>query len=265
MVQSAPRKAKRAAASEKKAGRLRTDGADHRQNLDQVGPRLRAAREARGMSLREMARRINVSASFVSQVETGKASPSVGTLYSFVNQLGLSLDEVMSDDMDHASATTMVPTQSDGETSLFDVPWASLPSAAWPQIDSPLQRSVGRPTIKLAGVTWERLTREDDPLVDFLYVSYSPGSASCSEDNMMRHGGREYGYVISGHIDVQVGFEHYTLGPGDSLHFDSTILHRLSNPYDETCVALWVVVARKGDNRVTTPSGPPFNHLPGRM
>ena len=42
-----------------------------------------------------MARRVGVSASLISQVELGKASPSVGTLYAIVNQLGLSLDELL--------------------------------------------------------------------------------------------------------------------------------------------------------------------------
>jgi transcriptional regulator with XRE-family HTH domain len=240
----------------------RTNGSERRQTLDQVGPRLREAREARGLSLREIARRINVSPSFVSQVETGKASPSVGTLYSLVNELGLSLDEVMSEDADDATVPSPPMAPLHGSSGL-DVPWETPTPAMWPRIEAPLQRAKGRPTIKLSGVTWERLTHEDDPFVDFLRVSYSPGSASCSEDKLMRHGGREYGHVISGRIDVQVGFELHKLGPGDSLHFDSTTPHRLANPYDEPCVAVWVVVARKGDDRITTPLDPDSNHLPG--
>ncbi len=45
--------------------------------------------------MRELARRVGVSASLISQVELGKASPSVGTLYAIVNELGLSLDELL--------------------------------------------------------------------------------------------------------------------------------------------------------------------------
>ncbi len=58
---------------------------------------IRAVREDRGLSLREVARRIGVSPSFVSQVETGKANPSVGTLYSLVGVLGTSLDDLIGD------------------------------------------------------------------------------------------------------------------------------------------------------------------------
>ena len=61
---------------------------------DELGRRLRAVRAARGMSLRAVAKLIDVSPSFVSQVELGKASPSVGTLYALVTALGLSLDDL---------------------------------------------------------------------------------------------------------------------------------------------------------------------------
>ena len=58
----------------------------------QLGQAIRSARERRGISLRELARRVNVSPSFVSQVELGKANPSVGTLYTLVTVLGTTLE-----------------------------------------------------------------------------------------------------------------------------------------------------------------------------
>ena len=63
-----------------------------------LGPAVRAAREARGLSLRELARRLDVSPSFVSQVEHGKANPSVGTLYALVTVLGTTLDDLIGDE-----------------------------------------------------------------------------------------------------------------------------------------------------------------------
>src|SRR5476649_573203 len=59
-----------------------------------VGAQLRERRFAVGMSLRELARRIDVSPSLVSQIETGKIQPSVRTLIAIVSELGLSLDEI---------------------------------------------------------------------------------------------------------------------------------------------------------------------------
>ena len=59
-----------------------------------VGAQLRERRFAVGMSLRELARRIDVSPSLVSQIETGKIQPSVRTLIAIVSELGLSVDHI---------------------------------------------------------------------------------------------------------------------------------------------------------------------------
>jgi transcriptional regulator with XRE-family HTH domain len=203
----------------------------------QMGAALRAVREQRGLSLREVARRVGVSPSFVSQVETGKANPSVGTLYALVGVLGTSLDDLMGD------ATVVEEGRS---------PVSKPPTEVWPPVEVPLQKAAGRKRLEMTGVVWERLTHDHDPFVDFLHVEYAPGSESCAPEELMRHGGREYGHVLSGRLDVQIGFEAYTVGAGDSIHFDSTTPHRLANTYDEPCTAIWFVIARSADDR---PSG----------
>ena len=63
-----------------------------------IGRRVRAERERRGMSLRELARRVGVSPSLISQIETGKAQPSVGTLYSLTRALRMSVDQLFAGD-----------------------------------------------------------------------------------------------------------------------------------------------------------------------
>ena len=109
-----------------------------------------------------------------------------------------------------------------------------------------LQRADERPELLMGRVRWERLTPSDDPVVEFLRVTYPPGTESCRPDNLMHHGGKEYIHILSGQLEVQVAFARQTMQPGDSLNFDSSIPHRLSNPYDEACVALWFVVGRQG-------------------
>src|SRR2546423_3706375 len=63
-----------------------------------LGKRLRQERDGLGLSLRELARRLDVSPSLVSQIETGKVQPSVRTLYAMVSELGVSLDDVFPPD-----------------------------------------------------------------------------------------------------------------------------------------------------------------------
>ena len=63
-----------------------------------VGARLRERRLERGITLRQFARDIDVSASFISQLETGKAQPSVATFYSICAALDISIDELFNYD-----------------------------------------------------------------------------------------------------------------------------------------------------------------------
>ena len=60
-----------------------------------LGPRLRAAREERQWSVRELARRIGCSASLVSQIERSVSVPSVGVRYTLATELGISLDHMV--------------------------------------------------------------------------------------------------------------------------------------------------------------------------
>lgn len=213
-----------------------------------IGPNVRAAREARGMSLRELASRIGVSPSFISQLERNKVNASVGTLYALVDGLGLSIDELMSNGRSEPSFSRPSETQARSRST----------------IEKPFQSADSRARIQFPGVIWERLTQAADPYVDFLHVEYGPGSASCPADDMMRHGGHEYGVVLEGELHVQIGFESYVVAPGDSVTFDSMTPHRLSNPGGDTCRAIWVVVGRRDDDRADAlppPTGS-VTHLP---
>jgi transcriptional regulator with XRE-family HTH domain len=59
---------------------------------------MKAASLSAGVSLRELGSRAGVSASLLVQIETGKAGPSVTTLYALVGELGLSLDQLVASD-----------------------------------------------------------------------------------------------------------------------------------------------------------------------
>jgi DNA-binding XRE family transcriptional regulator len=195
-----------------------------------VGANLRAHRKRLGMSAKSLARAVRVSPSLISQIENGKANPSVGTLYAIVNVLGLSLDAVFQE----GNAT---PRSGGG-------------AGAAQQTGGPVLRSKDRPVVNHAsGVRWERLTPTPDPDVDFLYVVYAVGGASSPADEPMRHAGREYGLLLSGRLGAMVGAATYELEPGDSIVLDSTDAHRFWTIGDEPSVVAWTVVGRAGDPR----------------
>ena len=125
-----------------------------------VGSRLRRERERRKISLRELARRVGVSPSLVSQIELDRVNPSVSTLYALVTELGMTMGDVFGD-------TTR---QTRG---LVDAG----------RDDGLVARPGARRVVNLAsGVRWERLTPHSDPEVEFLSVVYPVGAESCPED-----------------------------------------------------------------------------------
>jgi transcriptional regulator with XRE-family HTH domain len=191
-----------------------------------LGEHLRAARRAHGLSLRALADRLGVSPSLISQVETGRARPSVSTLYAIASELDISLDEILFEDRRRGQT---------GEAR----PLSQSPAGG------PLQRSHERKAIRLAsGVVWERLTTTTVPEVEFLAVTYEPGGASSPANEYQRHAGQEWGYVLTGRLGVTIGFEEYVLGPGDSIAIDSAIPHRLYNVGEEPVHGIWFVLGR---------------------
>ena len=197
-----------------------------------VGERIRDARERSGMSVRELARRIDVSASHVSQVERGLASFSVRALYNVVSILGISMDSLFESDSEpstgpNAAIAEMAATAQPGPLDEAGI----------------VQRGTLRPAIQLdSGPRWERLTPKAEVGVEFIQVVYEPNPGGTPPEDYIRHAGREYGVIISGVLNVQVGFGEATLYPGDSIAFDCSIPHRFWNEGSERVVAVWFVM-----------------------
>ncbi len=203
-----------------------------RAKASNIGPKLRQAREHKNMSVRGLARYVGVSPSLVSQIERGRVMPSVGTLYSIANELGLVVDDLF---------TGAQPRSRKSERT----------DMAVADVVNPVLKAGQRKIIKLAdGVRWERLTPTPDKDVEFLVVVYDVGAESCPKDALIRHGGKEYAYILNGHLGIKIGFEEFELGPGDSIAFDAQMPHRLWTVGKEPAEALWVVLNRHGDSRV---------------
>jgi transcriptional regulator with XRE-family HTH domain len=203
-----------------------------------LGGRLRAERLRQGMSLREMARRLGMSASALSQIETGKAQPSVSKLFDIVNLLSTSLDGLLAGDPGHARGAR--PRGGEGIQEQ-----AALSRAPQAEGFLSFQRCDEHDVVELdSGVQWRRLTAGSLPGVEFLHVTYFPGGCSSSEGAFMRHAGQEFGYLLSGVLEVEVGFDAYQLEPGAAISFPATTPHRLSNPGTEPACAIWLVLGR---------------------
>ena len=122
----------------------------------QLGARIRTLRKEAGLTVRGLAARVDLSPSLISQIERGRATPSVGTLFSIATTLGLSIADLFAD-----PATPAAPATSRTE---------------------PVDRHEEREAIALdGGVRWGRLASAL-PEVEFVYLTYPVGAASCPED-----------------------------------------------------------------------------------
>lgn len=208
---------------------------------------IKLARQQAGLSLRELGRRIGVSASLLSQIEQGKSEPSVSTLYALVNELGVSLDRLLGRAAAIESATDAAV---DGST----------PSTRSAIRYGPVVRPAGRARLEMdSGVLWEQLTRGADPNVDNLLVTYGPGGKSSSSGKLMTHSGVEYAYLIEGELTLRLGFESYVVKAGDSLCFDAAMPHMYINETRHPAKGVWFVLGRNNGSHAPPPELPEPN------
>jgi mannose-6-phosphate isomerase-like protein (cupin superfamily) len=69
--------------------------------------------------------------------------------------------------------------------------------------------------------------------MSIMHERYEAGADTGAD--MLRHQGEEGGVVVRGQIELTVGGESRTLGPGDAYYFSSSIPHRFRNPNSEPC------------------------------
>lgn len=190
-----------------------------------LGARIREIRVERGVGVRQLGRAIDCSASLISQIELGKVTPSVSTLYAL-------------------SAALDVPIESffvkEGVTRDAQLEGTAVYERAF------VQRAENRLSINLErGVRWELLTPVPEDNVEFMEVFFDVGGGNISGP-LTRHDGREYALVGEGTLGIQIGFEEYRLKAGDSLAFESTVPHRIWNLGGTRVRAVWLVLGRVG-------------------
>jgi transcriptional regulator with XRE-family HTH domain/mannose-6-phosphate isomerase-like protein (cupin superfamily) len=243
-------------------------GTPERDPSANLAARIRQARLHAGITVRELARRLGVSASFVSQLENGKSQPSVSTLYALAHCLGESIDRLFLD-QDGATPPGRVPTGPatdppapavhaagvDGlqpaERGRVSRNQPGFPAVAWGDDPSGPHDRVAVTTpghrarlLMGGGVVWEQLVPKTDHL-DFMEILYPPSSSSTVDGRMLRHDNYEYGYLLEGELEVTVGFEVLTLRAGEAIGFDSTVPHLFRNRRSVPARGIWVVHHRQ--------------------
>lgn len=209
-----------------------------------IGAKFRAARLQQNMSLRELASKADVSPSLLSQIENGRANPSVMTLYNVAGALSVSVTYFFPDLEDKPQPSPILRTDTTASELRADYEDA-FDGLETPAKQSPVITPLSRLAIELkGGVRWERLTASEEEAIQFLEIQYQPGASSGS--TMSHHSGREFGLILSGTLKLELGFKHHILTAGDSIIFDSVTPHRLSNEGTDVMRAVWILMNRDG-------------------
>lgn len=175
-----------------------------------VGVNIKRLREERGLTLRALAKELDVSASFLPQVETGKASPSISTLKTIADNL-------------HTTVGKLI-----GESDVVDR------NPIVTEKDRKYLEQVGQGT-HIYLLTNQDPNKQMEPLLFKLDKSADSGNA------LYKHFGQEFVLVIKGAIEITLNETSYVLNKGDSIYFNSNVPHAFKNIGKDKAEAVWVV------------------------
>jgi transcriptional regulator with XRE-family HTH domain len=155
-----------------------------------------------------VAEHAGVTPSLISQLERGKANPSLSVLNRIANGLEVSVASLL--DGDEAQADR-----------------------------SPVLHKRNRKTLITVGnARHQLLSQHCDLNCEFILNEWAPGASAGSGE--VRHEGVECGLLLEGQLKVVLGQKTYMLEAGDSITFRSTTPHQISNPGQKTAVTVWV-------------------------
>jgi transcriptional regulator with XRE-family HTH domain len=180
-----------------------------------VGARVKALREASGLSLRDLAERSGVSAPMLSQVERGETSPTLTVAVRIAAGLGLRLSQLLR--LDEDGAVTVVRASE--------------------------RRRGGN---RRRGHTFEVLTSsQPGQRAELSRHTLAPGGATGAPDDPPMHepGSRETALVERGSVVLVCDGERHELREGDCVTFDADLPHHFENPTDAEAGLLAVVSA----------------------
>jgi transcriptional regulator with XRE-family HTH domain len=175
-----------------------------------LGEKIKTCRKDKGYSLRLLASKVELSASFLSQIEQGKASPSIENLKKIANELDVRVSFLIEEE-DEKRDTDIVKKDERNKVE---------------SIDSKTMISL---------LTTSHIEKHMEPILYEIEVGGESGR------DYYTHNGEEFIFILEGKLEVYIEQKTYVLEEGDSLYFKSTQRHRFKNTGDVLVKALWVV------------------------
>lgn len=175
-----------------------------------VGQMVKELRSKRGLTLEEVAEKSGCTPGFLSQLERNKAAPSVTTLYSIAEALGVTVTDFLPEGINPAKISRQDSRESfqfEGSAICYSLLSTKFPHGA---------------------------------MASFL-LNILPYNQALPTDEARAHMSEEFVHVMDGVLRLWIGDGFYDLYPGDSVYFRSTVKHRLENRGNQPVVALSMI------------------------
>jgi transcriptional regulator with XRE-family HTH domain len=166
-----------------------------------VGEKVKALREQKGLSLKEIADLTGFSTALLSQMENHLVSPSLGTLIKLAKALGVKVGDFL------------------GETS--GEPFTIVRKDERKKISRFASKEGVKYGYSYEALGFEKKDRHMEPFI----VILEPATVKASKTSV--HDGEEFIFVLEGEMEVILGNHTDVLYPGDSIYYDSNIPHRV--------------------------------------
>jgi transcriptional regulator with XRE-family HTH domain len=198
----------------------------------ELGTKLKQIRRGRGVTLQQIADQTGLSKSFVSQIETGIANPSIASLKKITDVLGVPLGALFTNgDNGNADTPPTAPPRGGADG-------ASLGLERGDEV-----RVVRRDRRKMLVEPGKKgrmylLTPDLQRKLEVILGEEEPGNA---DEEWYSHIGEECGFVLEGRYEVAVGEQVFVLEAGDSISFPSHIPHKTRVLGDQMVRTVWVI------------------------
>jgi len=174
-----------------------------------IGLNIKERRVKCDLTLRELAKRLNVSASFISQVESGKTTPSLASIKHIAHELKTTVGELIGDDCEHKNSPVM-------------------------RVSDRLSKGGMSKGINMSLLTTKEPTKQLEPVLFELQEGASSGKS------FYKHFGQEFAFVLRGAVEITLNDTTYALTMGDSIYFYSHIPHSFKNIFAGVSEILWI-------------------------
>jgi transcriptional regulator with XRE-family HTH domain len=174
----------------------------------EIGSRIKERRLQRKLNMKQLADRVECTASLISQLERGKTDPSISTLKKIARALDVNIVDFFMSAHNEDQVVTRVSERVDMQLRRWDAKIQSLVKSV------------------------------DNKKMQPFYTVVKPGGGS---HGVYTHEGEEFGIVLQGEIELIVDGKAYIVGENESFYFSSQIPHNWNNRSDRDAALIWVI------------------------